>query len=780
LYSHQLKLDKDLNLHIGNILNKKIIFSLFLISGFIGAYGQEIPEEFYQTFELYENKVSNNEITLSSNKLDYKSGEIGTLFGIVSEYQPGERVFIKIIGPDGTIISDINVSPTRDNFFKVQQQIPHEFPPGNYNIEAKYTELGKPVLLMVRILPEESGKTYVNIPSLAEIQDSGKNFFPDTIRSPANIPIVWINNDKSVHTVVSGQVGFNNKMFSDGKFDSGTFGPGDTFSIFLPEGKYDYFCKLHPWLIGSIIINPSTDPDYIPPELGPIEPVKEKPILNDGYLILKTDKEFYLKDQEITLLGSVQLREADLPVSIQIFDPTENLITIDQITPNLNRDFILILPLAGNLYSKNGQYKIIGQYGVEEHKTEITFLIHTPKLVENDYKGYDIHQAGTLFIAIPNPEGSVDVALNKKIFVNPSFEEIVLDGNKLLGWSTPSQNFDWELDEKTVTSGKHSLKLSTSSDEDSQWSFFASDEIDVMHGDVYLIETNMKQNNAIQSHISIIGKFLNDESKDPILLTQLPGGLDGNFGWINYKEEVTIPDGVTSMQFVLNAGWVQDPNMGKSITWFDDFEIKQTGSVNTRVPIEGSSLDDVKNKIDNIPPGPYFFEQYKGYSIFLFDGTYYAILGNFDDLEPSMFQSGIGLMAETTHEKLLISLDQPLSPIPKEVYLEIWNERPDLQSLYPEVKFGNFYNFRAWASTEGWKEDPRLALFKQIEEDEEDEITTDIIVDTTTPVTGPEKPTGESFILTLQIIVVSIIIGIGSFYAYRTFYLKKQSDVYTN
>ena len=73
-----------------------------------------------------------------------------------------------------------------------------------------------------------------------------------------------------------------------------------------------------------------------------------------------------------------------------------------------------------------------------------------------------------------------------------------------------------------------------------------------------------------------------------------------------------------------------------------------------------------------------------------------------------------------------------------------------------------------------------MALFKPIEEDEKDEITTDIIVDTTTPVTGPEKPTGESFILTLQIIVIAIIIGIGSFYAYRTFYLKKQSDVYTN
>jgi len=584
LYSHRLKLDKDLNLHIGDILNKKILVSLFLIIGFIGAYGQEIPEEFYQTLEIFKNNVSNNEITLSSNNFFYKPGDQGILAGFVSVFERGERVYITIFGPDGIIATEINVSPTSDGFFQVQQEIPIESPPGKYKIEAKYSKQGKTVRLPIRIQPPESGSIYVNIQPKAEIQGSGNNFFPNTIEINADTPLVWINNDETIHTVVSGEIGFNNKMFSDGKFDSGTFGPGDSFSIFLPEGEYDYFCRLHPWLTGSIIVNPSTDPDYIPPELDPIEPADEKPILNDGYVILRTDKEFYFKEKEIVLRGSVQLREADLPVSIQIFDPTGNLITIDQITPNLDKNFIMSIPLSGNPFSKNGQYKIISQYGVEEHKTEISFLKAIPKLVQSEYKGYDIYQVSTFFLAIPNPEDSIEMALTKNSLVNPSFEEIASEGKKIPGWSNPSQNFDWSLDEQAVKSGKYSLKLSTTSTaENSTWSYLASNVIDVTPGDVYLLETNMKQNNAIQSHISIIGKFLKDENKKSILLTQLPGGLDGNLDWTNYKEEVTIPDGVTSVHFLLNAGWVQDPALGESITWFDDLTVKQIGSVNIRV-----------------------------------------------------------------------------------------------------------------------------------------------------------------------------------------------------
>jgi len=360
----------------------------------------------------------------------------------------------------------------------------------------------------------------------------------------------------------------------------------------------------------------------------------------------------------------------------------------------------------------------------------------------------------------------------KNFLANPSFEEIALEGDKIPRWLTiPRLNFTWHLDDENVNSGKYSMKASTNSTVVNKWGNFVSDDINVMAGDVYLLESNVKQNNAVESHISIYGKFSNDESNEEILLTKLPSIINGSSSWTKYKKELTIPDGVTQIKFILHGGWVQDPNTGKAVTWFDDIKVRQIGSVNIRVPTDGSSLDDVKSKIDTSSPGPYFFEMYNGYSIFLFNGTFYAILGNFDDLESSMLQSEIGLMSKSTRERIITAIEQPLSSIPKEVYLEIWNERPDLQSLYPEVKFGNFWKFREWAVTEGWKDDPRLAVFAQ--EEDEEEITPDIVVDTT-PVTEPEELTNDGFIFSLQIIVVAIAIGIGGYYSYRTFYLKNQ------
>ena len=63
--------------------------------------------------------------------------------------------------------------------------------------------------------------------------------------------VVWKNADTAAHTVTSGTA-------SDGPddiFDSGLFGPGKSFSYEFTEiGDYPYFCLLHPWMEGSVIV----------------------------------------------------------------------------------------------------------------------------------------------------------------------------------------------------------------------------------------------------------------------------------------------------------------------------------------------------------------------------------------------------------------------------------------------------------------------------------------------------------------------------------------------
>ena len=64
----------------------------------------------------------------------------------------------------------------------------------------------------------------------------------------------WGNADTDVHTVTSGTPSSPSEEI--GKiFDSGLFPPGDTFQWqFTEEGVYDYFCVVHPWMIGTVTV----------------------------------------------------------------------------------------------------------------------------------------------------------------------------------------------------------------------------------------------------------------------------------------------------------------------------------------------------------------------------------------------------------------------------------------------------------------------------------------------------------------------------------------------
>ena len=64
--------------------------------------------------------------------------------------------------------------------------------------------------------------------------------------------VSWINDDSAAHTVTSGTVDAG----LTGIFDSGLFISGGTFEFtFDDAGTYDYFCMVHPWMTGQVIVN---------------------------------------------------------------------------------------------------------------------------------------------------------------------------------------------------------------------------------------------------------------------------------------------------------------------------------------------------------------------------------------------------------------------------------------------------------------------------------------------------------------------------------------------
>ncbi|MCA9827591.1 MAG: hypothetical protein KC444_04250 [Nitrosopumilus sp.] len=75
-------------------------------------------------------------------------------------------------------------------------------------------------------------------------------YIPPLIVIESGEQVTWINEDSAFHSVTSG---FYN-MPSD-LFDSGYLDPSESFTFtFNYSGTYDYFCTLHPWMNGQVIV----------------------------------------------------------------------------------------------------------------------------------------------------------------------------------------------------------------------------------------------------------------------------------------------------------------------------------------------------------------------------------------------------------------------------------------------------------------------------------------------------------------------------------------------
>lgn len=80
----------------------------------------------------------------------------------------------------------------------------------------------------------------------------GNSYKPNPIEIKVGDTVTWINNDSSLHTATS-------TSSNDSNFDSNVLRRGETFSFtFDREGQYPYFCTLHPNMVGSVAVLPSS------------------------------------------------------------------------------------------------------------------------------------------------------------------------------------------------------------------------------------------------------------------------------------------------------------------------------------------------------------------------------------------------------------------------------------------------------------------------------------------------------------------------------------------
>ena len=97
--------------------------------------------------------------------------------------------------------------------------------------------------------------TSVSISVGASVPTNGKFFDPENVKTTVGSLVTWMNDDSLPHTVTSGVVN-NNSPAADGKFDSGIMNQGDSYPFVFDEvGEYPYYCMIHPWMTGRVIVN---------------------------------------------------------------------------------------------------------------------------------------------------------------------------------------------------------------------------------------------------------------------------------------------------------------------------------------------------------------------------------------------------------------------------------------------------------------------------------------------------------------------------------------------
>ena len=84
--------------------------------------------------------------------------------------------------------------------------------------------------------------------SSAAIQIDNFHYSPPMLVVAPGTTVTWTNDDDSPHSVRE----------KDGKFKSAALDTDDTFlQAFAAPGEYEYFCSIHPYMTGKIVVKPA-------------------------------------------------------------------------------------------------------------------------------------------------------------------------------------------------------------------------------------------------------------------------------------------------------------------------------------------------------------------------------------------------------------------------------------------------------------------------------------------------------------------------------------------
>ena len=112
------------------------------------------------------------------------------------------------------------------------------------------------VFVVIAVTPsafaDHMSVTVTNAPGSSTPGCEPECFIPSMVTLDIGGEVTWENDDTAAHTVTSGTP----TEGPDGIFDSSLVITGSSFShVFAEAGSYDYFCMVHPWMQGMVMVS---------------------------------------------------------------------------------------------------------------------------------------------------------------------------------------------------------------------------------------------------------------------------------------------------------------------------------------------------------------------------------------------------------------------------------------------------------------------------------------------------------------------------------------------
>lgn len=175
-------------------------------------------------------------------------------------------------GPNGTLVAPALITPEYGEQIEAQIPMPETYSAsvpfagnglsvGNLNGESfmvSYTlhamtyipEVTNNVQSAITNETEVEGTRVSIVPGAAFQNETAFDPNPVTVKVGDNV--TWVNDDPDPHTVTSGSFGDQD---AGDEFDSGYLGPHRSFSYTFDEpGEYEYFCIIHPNMVGTVVV----------------------------------------------------------------------------------------------------------------------------------------------------------------------------------------------------------------------------------------------------------------------------------------------------------------------------------------------------------------------------------------------------------------------------------------------------------------------------------------------------------------------------------------------